>query len=350
MGKSFFDVFPALKLDEHTREIMEQTTVEKVSTTRKQDVIRVYISSSKLIDKTDILKTENGIKKQLFGEQDLTVKIYEKFSLSAQYTPSNLIDLYRESIEMELKDYDHMEYSLFRSAQFLFPDDGNIVVQLEDSVVGQKKAPDLLRVLSKIINERCGLTASISSEFVKIEKENTEPDYSVESAKMAQKLEAAEKASEKKKKEQLEKKQEKETAASEKSAPSGDAKGSADKSGNAQAGKENADGKPSFGKGSFSKGGSFGRRGDFGDGYKRSDNPDVIFGRDFDDEAMKLVDVVGELGEITIHGQIIAYDQRDIKNEKSILIYDVTDFTDTITVKMFVKTEDVPEITKDIKP
>ena len=197
MGKSFFDVFPALKLDEHTREIMEQTTVEKVSTTRKQDVIRVYISSSKLIDKTDILKTENGIKKQLFGEQDLTVKIYEKFSLSAQYTPSNLIDLYRESIEMELKDYDHMEYSLFRSAQFLFPDDGNIVVQLEDSVVGQKKAPDLLRVLSKIINERCGLTASISSEFVKIEKENTEPDYSVESAKMAQKLEAAEKASEK---------------------------------------------------------------------------------------------------------------------------------------------------------
>ena len=87
MSKSFFEVFPALQLDSHTKEIMEQTVVEKVSTTRKQDFIRIYISSNKLIDKSDILKTENGIKKQFFENQDLTVKIYEKFSLSAQYTP-----------------------------------------------------------------------------------------------------------------------------------------------------------------------------------------------------------------------------------------------------------------------
>ena len=350
MGKSFFDVFPALKLDEHTREIMEQTTVEKVSTTRKQDFIRIYISSNKLIEKNDILKTENGIKKQLFGNQDLTIKIYEKFNLSAQYTPSNLIDLYRESIEMELKDYDHMEYSLFRAAEFAYPDEDNLVIKLEDSVVGKKKAPDLLRVLSKIINERCGISVAISSEFVKVEKETEEPDYSAESAKMAQKLEAAERASEEKKKEKLEKakaKEEKESSGN--AASAGASQKPADKPANSQGAKEGGDSKAAgSGKTSFSKGG-FSRRGDFG-GYKRSDNPDVIFGRDFDDEAMKLVDVVGELGEITIHGQIIAYDQRDIRNEKSILIYDVTDFTDTITVKMFVKTEDVPEITKDIKP
>ncbi len=136
MGKSFFEVFPALKLDDNIREIMEQTTVEKVSTTRKQDFIRIYLSSSKLIDKADILKTEAGIKKQFFAGQDLTVKIYEKFSLSAQYTPANLIELYRDSIEMELKDYDHMEYSLFRAAQFLYPDADPMVVRLEGSVVG----------------------------------------------------------------------------------------------------------------------------------------------------------------------------------------------------------------------
>ena len=189
MSKSFFEVFPALKLDDHTREIMEQTMVEKVSTTRKQDFIRIYISSNRLIEKSEIIKTETNIKRQFFNDQDLTVKIYEKFSLSAQYTPSNLLDIYRESIEMELKDYDHMEYSLFRSAQFVYPDADNVVIKLEDTVVGKKKAPDLMRVLSKIINERCGLEVAISPEFVKVEKENSEPDYSTESAKMAQKLE-----------------------------------------------------------------------------------------------------------------------------------------------------------------
>lgn len=41
MSKSFFEVFPTLKLDAKTKEIMEQTVVEKVSTTRKQDFIRI---------------------------------------------------------------------------------------------------------------------------------------------------------------------------------------------------------------------------------------------------------------------------------------------------------------------
>nr|WP_297766596.1 PolC-type DNA polymerase III [uncultured Butyrivibrio sp.] len=363
MSKSFFEVFPALKLDAHTKEIMEQTMVDKVSTTRKQDFIRIYISSNKLIDKSDILKTEAGIKKQLFGDQDLTIKIYEKFSLSAQYTPENLIDLYRESIEMELKDYDHMEYSLFRSASFVYPDDDNIVLKLEDSVVGKKKAPDLIRVLSKIINERCGLTAAISPEFVQIEKEDNEPDYSAEAAKMAKKLEAVELEALEKKKEREEKKA---ARAAEKAGNAGTGAGAAGTNAgtNAGAGSAGSAGAGSAGSGDFKKspsqdagnssfGGSKGKwtgRGrDFGGSYKRSDNPDVIFGRDFDDDVMKLVDLVGEMGEVVIHGQITAYDQRDIRNEKSIMIFDVTDFTDSITVKMFVKTEDVPEITKDIK-
>ena len=333
MSKKFFEVFPALKLDAKTKEIMEQTLVTKVSTTRKQDFIRIYISSDNLIDKTDIIKSEVGIKKQLFGSHDLNVKIYEKFNLSAQYTPKNLLDLYKDSIELELKDYDHMEYSLFRSASFLYPEEGNVVIQLEDSVVSQKKAPDLIRVLSKIFNERCGLSVDIHPEFVAVEKEAGEPDYSEESARMAKKLEDAELRSEEKKKEKAEKEAAK---AEEKSSANSAAKSSGGSLGAPSAG--------GFGKGKFG-----GRKGDFG-AFKRSDNPDVIFGRDFEDETIKLSELVGELGEVAIHGKITAFDKRDIRNEKSILIFDVTDFTDSITVKMFVKTEDVPEITKDIKP
>ncbi len=333
MSKKFFEVFPALKLDAKTKEIMEQTLVTKVSTTRKQDFIRIYISSDNLIDKTDIIKSEVGIKKQLFGSHDLNVKIYEKFNLSAQYTPKNLLDLYKDSIELELKDYDHMEYSLFRSASFLYPEEGNVVIQLEDSVVSQKKAPDLIRVLSKIFNERCGLSVDIQPEFVAVEKEAGEPDYSEESARMAKKLEDAELRSEEKKKE----KAEKEAAKAEEKSSAGPAA----KSSGGSLGAPSAGG---FGKGKFG-----GRKGDFG-AFKRSDNPDVIFGRDFEDETIKLSELVGELGEVAIHGKITAFDKRDIRNEKSILIFDVTDFTDSITVKMFVKTEDVPEITKDIKP
>ena len=83
--------------------------------------------------------------------------------------------------------------------------------------------------------------------------------------------------------------------------------------------------------------------------YKRSDNPDVLYGRDFDEEAIKIEDIIGEMGEVVIRGKIANFDRRDIRNEKTILFFDVTDFTDTLTVKLFVATENVPEISAVLK-
>ena len=59
--------------------------------------------------------------------------------------------------------------------------------------------------------------------------------------------------------------------------------------------------------------------------------------------------VITEMGEITVHGKIISFDTREIRNEKTIIIFSVTDFTDTITVKMFAKNEQLPEILGELK-
>ena len=72
---------------------------------------------------------------------------------------------------------------------------------------------------------------------------------------------------------------------------------------------------------------------------KRSDNPDVIYGRDFEEEAMKIEELIGDMGEVTIRGKVLSVDTRDIKNEKTIIIFNMSDFTDTMTIKMFVRTE-----------
>ena len=72
---------------------------------------------------------------------------------------------------------------------------------------------------------------------------------------------------------------------------------------------------------------------------KRSDNPEVIYGRDFDDDAITIDSIAGEMGEITIRGQVTSVEAREIRNEKTIYMFNVTDFTDTITVKMFLHNE-----------
>ena len=59
--------------------------------------------------------------------------------------------------------------------------------------------------------------------------------------------------------------------------------------------------------------------------------------------------MVSEMGEITIRGKVISFDTREIRNEKTIIMYAVTDFTDTIMVKMFVRNEQLPDMLQDIK-
>ena len=62
-----------------------------------------------------------------------------------------------------------------------------------------------------------------------------------------------------------------------------------------------------------------------------------------------LSDVVGEMGEITIRGKILKLETREIRNEKTIVMFAITDFTDTIMVKMFTRNEQLPEILAGIK-
>ena len=93
----------------------------------------------------------------------------------------------------------------------------------------------------------------------------------------------------------------------------------------------------------------FSRDRKFGGGYqKKSDNPDVLYGRDFDDEFISIRDIAGEMGEVTIRGQIINTDSRLLKSGKTIVIFDVTDFTDTITVKLFAREEMLEDINKAV--
>ena len=110
-SKPFFDVFPALYIKGTLHDRLEQTHVERVSATKQKDRISVYLFSTRLILKEDIWAVEKEIKTQLFPKAALTVRIFERFELSSQYTPENLMEIYRESILHELQQYSNIEYN-----------------------------------------------------------------------------------------------------------------------------------------------------------------------------------------------------------------------------------------------
>ncbi len=362
--KPFFDVFPTLKIEGTLHDKMAQTDVERVSATKTKDRISIYLFSSRLIFKEDLWAVEKEIKQQLFPRTALTVRIYERFCLSSQYTPQNLMQAYRESILAELREYSHIEYNAFRMADISYPGEEEILFTVEDNVLNRSKEEELVRVLEKILLDRCGLQARITVDY----KEAQTGKYAEDDALKIQMrvneifrhvrrsdgdgMEAGDMPSAGKSREA--------SGSKGKSAGrtvSGKAVGSGNAGGNnafsfgageSQESARSGSTKSLQGRGD-SRRGEFRRGGDYSRPLKSSDNADVIYGKDFEDESIPIDEVMGEMGDVVIRGRIIKVDSRPIKNERTILMFDMTDFTDTMTVKIFVRNDSLPEILKDLK-
>ena len=72
--------------------------------------------------------------------------------------------------------------------------------------------------------------------------------------------------------------------------------------------------------------------------YRKSENPDVLYGRDFEGETMEIHEIAGEIGEVVIRGKDDPGGESGNSGaETRLMIFDLTDFTDSITVKMFLR-------------
>ena len=346
MGKQFFEVFPKLKLDQKNQDLFEQTEIEKVTTTKSRELIRVTFLSRHLIQKENVLKVENEIKKQFFQDYTVRVKLYERFQLSGQYTPEKLMELYRDSILLELKNYSPVEYNIFKGADISYPDEREIHLTIDDTVPARSRKDELIRILQKILNERCGFAVHITAAYKAKKNGKYKEEDELQIARQVAEITARVYGS----KDGLSKgdMQPVMTGTGTEGKP-GDVEVKAGTPEMKASGRpfEGAPGKQEFKKGEFKKG-DF-KKGDFNRSVKRSDNPDVIYGRDFEEEAIPIEEIIGDMGEVVIRGKIIRYDSREIKNEKTILMFDVTDFTDTMTIKMFARNDQVKEITAEMK-
>jgi DNA polymerase III alpha chain len=340
MGKLFFDVFPSLRLETGLKQVMEQTEVVRVSATKNKDFLRIYLLGNKLISKKYIWVTEREIKKQLFPLVDMTVKIYERFEFPDACLPKQLMESYKDSILAELKSYSRIEYNAFLTADILYPADDVIELVIEDHVLNREKEQELHRVLEKILVERCGVSAQIVIRYKERKKDETREEQSIQSVTGSSNVQG-------------------DKWGTDQSIGSGNINtpGNINTSSNANPTTnitnltaQTTDRGASYNsfKGRTDKYIGKTKKSSTPRPLKRSDNPDVIYGRDFDGNAISIEEIMGEMGDIIIRGKVIKTDKREIKNGKTILTFDITDFTDTIRCKIFVTTEQVGELEPDL--
>ncbi|MCR5507592.1 MAG: PolC-type DNA polymerase III [Lachnospiraceae bacterium] len=313
MSKTFPQVFPTLKLNDRLRSVFSDANVVRISESSRHDRLRVYLDIPHIVDKRDIRTLEREIPLQLFPDNEINVTVHEKFTLSDRYSVRSLMEEYRQSILEEFKDYDQFDYLALYHADYEYPEDNVLKLVLDDTVVTREHKNEISSILTKIINERCGLNGRIMMDFKEHEKSQVMIDSEHRLNNEILRLSAG-------------------------IMPAG----GSDEAGGA----ETAD-IPSAAKTDASvkvqelpdtpvpkepvrerKRRSF-----------ISDDPDVIFGRDFTGEPVSIIDLEGTRGETIVYGEVIRLDKRPTKTGKLMLTFDVTDHTDTISVKMFPREE-----------
>ena len=351
MSKSFKEVFLTLNLPEDLSGVMEDVFVTKVATNKQNTRLKIYLSSSHIIEKKQLNRIAKQITKQLFKDKEMTVLFDERYKLSAQYTVPAITNMYMDSIIEECKDGNRILYELLKNADVETTDD-TLKVVLPDSVIARKNTPELVRVLKMIYEERLGVPALVEVDFKEPVKSRADEymDHIV-----------SEKISEITRRAYITSQSEgtdaqatdntngneimsADGAVSIEDLAPGSSEGKVEKKAAEKPKEESKASKPApaSDKKDFKKERNYERK------FIRqpkalvnSDDPDTIYGKSVDMSVITFInDASMEQGGHTVKARIENVEVRETRTGMRIFLVDITDFTDTVTMKIFIRDEE----------
>ena len=301
--KPFFSVFPDLKVSDDVRSLFEDANIREITLKKKENTLKISFQCDHLISRVDTWRMERTIREQLFSKRFVKIRFQESYHLSEQYNLKYLMEHYMKSFLFELKGKGEVIFNVVRKGDYKIEDDV-ITFYFEDTFVNRNKAPEIKEFFEMILKERFSIDAKVGFDFSKtIDRSlKMESDY-----RLQQEIHTIVEHADIVEKEQKEEKKARKKAAATK--------------------KEHM----------------------FKKKPKYSDDPTLLYGRNCDGELMEIKDIYDEIGEVVIHGQITFLETREIRNEKTIIIFHITDFTDTISCKVFVRNEQLPDILDGLK-
>ena len=301
--KKFLNILPDLKLSHEMTELFETVECEKVAASRDHSRIKIYIHSDRLIAHKAIRETERAIRSQMFKDQ-VDVCLVEKYHLSRQYTPARLLEAYTGSLIDELEEEGELSANLFRKAEKTFLEPFVLELKVEENCIAQVKMEKLKHKLEHIFSERFDMPLGIVLGWLP-KKKSKYAVYADSAMKeeIAQIVQTYEQAKEDQKDVEKQEVQQRE--------------------------------KPAFKKNYVKQ--------------RLPEDKDIFYGRNFEGEETEIHEIIDEMGEVVVRGKIIQLETREIRNEKAIVMFAVTDFTDTIKAKVFTKNERLPELLDKLK-
>jgi len=323
MEQDFLEVFKNLNLRQTLKDSFEGVTLVKLANARKKGLVKLYISSDHIIPRKDKAEMERIIKNTFFKNDDLNVKIIESYKLSGKLSVSSILTAYSESMLYELDELSKVLKNCISRARFEEVSDDTVKIVLPDRSIIRGREGEILDYLSHVLGERFNREAYFSVEYELSDEDDD--DEALKESLVEHRISDIVAA------------REREMSAK------------AERSG--EDGKKNDTPKAGFKK-DFPRREARGRKTAFRPEPVTEENPDLLYGRisDGDDEISPISDLVDDYLPVVIQGEIITdIEKRVTKNEKYIISFCITDYTDTVKIKLFSRPETGDELCEKLK-
>ena len=304
--RKLLEVLPDLRLSDRLTMLFEPVICEKVVTGKDRRHITIYIVSDHIILYDDLAEAAGEISRQLFGKK-IHVDIVMSCRLSDAYTAENIFSGCERSITEELALTSPVLADLLRRSMKHFDSPDHLVLEIEKNTIIEIKMRELKAWLENLFKERYDRHLKVTVTYKDSIKKGPEA-YQDDPLKkqIRQILDDYETA----------KKQQPEAAENNK-----------------------AEKRKTFqDKGRYLK-------------KKLPDDPALFYGRNFEGDDIPISHILGQNEEVIIRGMITESEVREIKkrNDKSILHFSVTDFSDTISATLFVNNDKLPDLLSNMK-
>ena len=348
------DGFETFKADRELSALFDNVELVRIAIQKEKRIINIYAESRKILRFADVKRLSDSMHEQLFSGTFDDVKIHIHYSLPGEYSLSKIMSLYSESLYDELKSENMLDYHILSTSDLNIIDETNTInIKTVKDRISSGREHALCKWLKDVFSERFDIDVNVEYSFV--EKETAETDtegpamyeiYDLQTMKSFKvspydyergvserpdpdkddssfiKAEVSENVTEDSDKEKKEAKEIKTKQDSDLQKKSQKMEFKKKESKNLYQSKF----KP-----------------------KKAPDPELIYGRDIEGEVIKICEITQELGEVVIRGQIDSDEVTELRTGNYLITLNVTDYTDTIAVKLFLRPSDYDIIKDDIK-
>ena len=299
----FHEAFSNLVINEELERAFNDISVEKVIVSKRSGKITIIVSGITPVRRGHIVSMQDVLMKQIFTSREQTVFIEERYDLS-DFSIRNIFEKNKSAILEELAEQGRIYYNILNNSKIDF-DETSIYIESEDNFIIREKLVKISDWMKTVFTKRFNKEVSIKLSFSKSQKsdKNDKDIYTID--------------------EILKSRPKSEQTAVVKAESKSETK--------------------NYSKKNYKSDGFYKKK-------PQSNDPAMIYGRNFEGAYIKLNDVTEPQKDLIVRGKIVSLDEKETKTGKIILSFTITDFTDSITCKIWADSENKEELKEKLAP